>query len=102
MFQISAYHSTFRLHEIDEGNSMNRFWQMAITLAAAIAPLSCSGADNPPDPATLLKKLTTDDFDERAAAERQLEAIGESARPVLELALKNDDAEVREAALRLL
>jgi uncharacterized GH25 family protein len=82
---------------------MNRFWPVIVPCILAIAPLYSSlAADSAPDAAQLLKKLTADDFDERATAERQLEAIGEAARPVLELALKHDDSDVREAAQRLL
>jgi hypothetical protein len=67
-----------------------------------------AGESEPPalvqaDPAKLIELLDNGDFDQRQKAYKQLEALGESARQILEKALKADDnPDLKEHVERLL
>jgi len=77
-------------------------WALAslILLAQASATLI---AEEAPDPAQLIKKLSADNFDERNAAFTTLENLGEDARKALETALTaNPTTEARSGIERLL
>src|SRR5262245_37189561 len=54
------------------------------------------------DPAVLIERLGSDRVEDRAAAYRELEALGESARAGLERAARDGNEEQRAAARRLL
>ncbi len=49
-----------------------------------------------------IEQLRSDDFDQRQAAAKKLENLGDAARGALELAVKDDDADVRASAVKLL
>ena len=71
---------------------------LAVLLTAAPA---CRAQDDA-DIAKLVKQLSSDSFDERSAASRALEKIGEPALPALYQALESDDLEVRRRAERVM
>src|SRR5687767_1738786 len=62
-----------------------------------------SGKDTPTDPITaLVKQLGDDSFDQREAAAKALQALGEKALPALvAAAAASEDLEVRRRARRL-
>ena len=83
---------------------MFKLWIQRLALAllapaAVMIPMAC-GAEE--DSAALLEQVRGDDFDARQVAIAKLQALGESARPVLEKAASSDDAELRDAAAKLL
>src|SRR5262245_32024386 len=76
---------------------------LLLLLASAAAP--APGADDAADAARiarLVRQLGSDDFDEREAATKELEAIGEPALAPLRKAAAEGDAEVRARAAALL
>lgn len=77
-----------------------------LPLCLLLAALTCAFcgrglvAEEAPD--ALVVQLSGDDFDSRQTAEDKLKALGESARPALEKALKADDPDIRQVAAKLL
>ncbi len=74
----------------------------ASALYCARTPLGAAEVPPAEDAAVWVGRLKHDDFDVRAEAADKLAALGETARPALESALKSDDLETRSAAAWLL
>ena len=84
---------------------MSAFSPRGFVLLVLIVPLAGVAAAPPDDAeiARLIKQLDSDDFDMREAAGKQLEAIGEPIRPVMEkVATTGGDLETRARAVKVI
>jgi hypothetical protein len=74
---------------------------LALGLLAAAAAALPVRAEHDPDLAQLIRQLGSDEFAEREAASKALQAVGEAALDALEEATQSADAEVRHRAVGL-
>ncbi|MEI6236207.1 MAG: HEAT repeat domain-containing protein [Planctomycetota bacterium] len=75
---------------------------LACLVTLAFAPHHAIAEEPAPSAEKLVEQLRSDDFDHRQAAAKSLEQLGDAARSALEKVIKDDDADVRTTAQKIL